>query len=104
VKPSKKYVVASSGLGSIVGVGAVGKKISSTSTGGSGVTHGVKRVMKLFDSELSASDAKATLLERPQKRPRGSSVPKDARKSSSVKGICRHFFTNYEYSYPSIFV
>jgi hypothetical protein len=30
VKPSKKFVVASSGIGSNVGVGAVGKKMPST--------------------------------------------------------------------------
>jgi hypothetical protein len=39
--------------------------MSSTSMGGSGATHGSKRATKLFDSESSASDAKATLSERP---------------------------------------
>jgi hypothetical protein len=61
---TKKFAVVSSGLGPI-GVGAVGKKMSSTSMGGSGATHGSKRATKLFDSESSASDAKATLSERP---------------------------------------
>jgi hypothetical protein len=92
VKPSKKFVAASSGLDPVVGVGALGKKMSSTSAGGSCMTHGAKRAMKLFDSESLASDAEATLMEWPWKRPSGSSVPKDAPKSSSAKGICRHFF------------
>jgi hypothetical protein len=71
--------------------------MSSTSAGGSGATHGAKCVIKLFDSKLLASNIEATLLEWPRKCPRGSSVPKDAPKSSSAKGICRRFFTNYEY-------
>jgi hypothetical protein len=84
MKPSKKFAVACSRLDPIVGVGVVGNKMSSTSVGGSDATHGAKCVMKLFDSESSASDAEATLLEWPQKHPGGSSIPKDAPKTSSV--------------------
>jgi hypothetical protein len=60
----------------------------------------MKHAIKLFDSKSLVSDTKATLPEQPQKHPRGSSVPKDAPKSSLAKGICKHifsFFTNYEY-------
>jgi hypothetical protein len=61
VKPSKKFFVASSGLGPVVGVKTIGKKMPSTSVGGSGVTHGVKLAMKLFDSKSTASDVEGTL-------------------------------------------
>jgi predicted Zn-dependent protease len=84
--------VKSSGLSpteeaSIAGVKVAGKKASSTSTDGSGVTQAVKHALNLFDSSSSASKDKAAPPEPPQKRPRKSPPTKDTPKPTTVKGI-----------------
>jgi hypothetical protein len=61
VKCSSKFAVKSSGLSvaekaSGMGIKIAGKKMSSTSTGGRGMTQALTRALNLFDSDSSASD------------------------------------------------
>jgi hypothetical protein len=73
LSPTKKDVVA--------GIEAVAKKMSSTSTTGSGVTHAPKYALNLFDSSRTAP------LEWSWKRYRETSFSKDVLKSLAALGI-----------------
>jgi hypothetical protein len=88
LKPSKKFVLHSSG---------------PSSAGGGGATPALARALNLFDSGSYASDAEPTNLVPPQKRPRKSPIPKTVLKPSkalTTKGTLEQFlFLHLSYSY-----
>jgi hypothetical protein len=103
LKCSMKFATKSSGLSptkkaSIARIEAAGKKMSSTSTAGSGATHAQKCALNLFDSGLSAFDDETDPLEWPRKCSWETSLSEDAPKSLAAKGFLSDsfFFENYD--------
>jgi hypothetical protein len=91
LKCSMKFAAKSSGLSptekaSLAGVRAASKK-TLDSVVGRGEILAPKHALKLFYSDLSASNEEAAPSEGPQKCCRASSVPKDIPKPSPVEGM-----------------
>jgi hypothetical protein len=92
MKHSNKFVVKSSepsiaekATAAIVNI--AGKKMCSTSAGGSSATRALTRALDMFGSGLSVSNDETTPpLEPPRKRPRKFPLPKDVPKPSVMKG------------------